>query len=140
MARFTLDQLQRGEHFAMLRDEGLTPGHLKTLAFLDADEARPMGAIAEGLAIDASQVTWLVDRLEERGFVERGALAGDRRVKTVALTPSGLAFRRKLLEHVYEPPPELVALDAATLEVLRAQLEKLPVPESGFFPGLGRAR
>jgi DNA-binding MarR family transcriptional regulator len=140
MARVTLARLQLGEHFRMLRDEGLTPGHLKTLVFLDGDDARPMGAIAEGLAIDASQVTWLVDRLEERGFVERGALTGDRRVKTVALTPSGLAFRRKLLEHVYEPPPELVALDAATLAALRAQLEQLPVPESEFFQGLGQAR
>ena len=28
-----------------------------------------MGAMADGLQCDASQVTWLVDRLEERGFV-----------------------------------------------------------------------
>ena len=68
MARFTLSQVQRGEHFELLREHGLTPGHLKALAILDADEPRPMGAMADGLQCDASQVTWLVDRLEERGL------------------------------------------------------------------------
>ena len=52
---------------------------MKVLGFLDEDEPRPMGAIAEGLNVDASQVTWLIDRLEERGFVERRMLPSDRR-------------------------------------------------------------
>ena len=126
MARFTLSQVQRGDQFELLREQGLTPGHLKALAILDADEPRPMGAMADGLRCDASQVTWLVDRLEERGFVERRALATDRRVKTVALTDDGAAFRARVLEHLYEPPKALLSLDAATLEALREHLERLP--------------
>ena len=136
MARFTIGQVQRGEHFRLLTQQGLTPGHLKALGFLDEDEPRPMGAIAEGLGVDASQVTWLVDRLEERGFVERRPLQNDRRVKTVALTPEGVAFRRELLEHLYEPPPELIALDAATLESLLRELGKLPEPEGSVWSDL----
>ncbi|HET6714789.1 MAG TPA: MarR family transcriptional regulator [Actinomycetota bacterium] len=133
MARFTIDHVQRGEHFRLLQEQGLTPGHLKALGFLDDDEPRPMGAIAEGLSIDASQVTWLVDRLEEHGFVERRTLPSDRRVKTVALTPKGVAFRRELLEHLSQPPAALTALDAATLGSLLHELEKLPEPEGSLW-------
>jgi DNA-binding MarR family transcriptional regulator len=129
MARLTFTHVQRGDHVAMLREQGLTPGHLKTLGMLDPDAPRPMGALADGMNVDASQVTWLVDRLEERGFVERRALPSDRRVKTVALTPSGVAFRRTLLEHLAQPPPELTALDAATLRRLLDDLSKIPAAD-----------
>ena len=136
MARFTLSQVQRGGQFELLREQGLTPGHLKALAILDADEPRPMGAMAEGLRCDASQVTWLVDRLEERGLVERRPLATDRRVKTVALTEQGVAFRARVLEHLYEPPEALLSLDADSLETLRAHLERLPDLDGDAWPGV----
>ncbi len=75
MARFTMEKFQRGEHLALLREHGLTPGHMKTLSILDPEQPRPMGVMADMMHCDASQVTWLVDRLEERGFVERRSLA-----------------------------------------------------------------
>ncbi len=37
-------------------------------------------------------VTRVVDRLEELGFVKRGAIGGDRRVRKVSITKEGLAF------------------------------------------------
>jgi len=140
MARFTLSQVQRGDQFELLREQGLTPGHLKALAILDADAPRPMGAMADGLRCDASQVTWLVDRLEERGFVERRSLATDRRVKTVALTDEGAAFRARVLEHLYEPPEALLSLDAASLESLREHLERLPESDGDTWLGSAAAR
>lgn len=140
MAGFTLGQVQRGGHFELLRQQGLTPGHLKALSVLDEEEPRPMGAMAEALQIDASQVTWLVDRLEERGFVERHTMPTDRRVKTVALTESGVAFRERILEHLHQPPDALLSLDADSLDVLRAQLEKLPSPSGAFWTGFAPRR
>jgi DNA-binding MarR family transcriptional regulator len=133
MARFTMDKFQRGEHLAILREHGLTPGHMKTLSVLDPDQPRPMGVIADRMHCDASQMTWLVDRLEERGLAERRTLAEDRRVKTIALTPAGIAFRTRLMELMFEPPPELMALDAAALESLRDTLEQLPMPPDGYW-------
>ena len=138
MARFTMEKFQRGEHLALLREHGLTPGHMKTLSILDPDQPRPMGVMADMMHCDASQVTWLVDRLEERGFVERRSLPTDRRVKTIALTPAGVAFRAELMEHMFEPPPELMEVDAATLESLREALERLPAPQDGYWYGLDR--
>jgi DNA-binding MarR family transcriptional regulator len=139
MARFTMEKFQRGEHLTMLREQGLTPGHMKILTILDPDDPRPMGVLAEIMNCDASQVTWLVDRLEEGNLVERHALSTDRRVKTIALTPQGVTFRARLMEHIFEPPPELMQVDAATLESLRDGLEKLPQPVDGFWFAVDRA-
>jgi DNA-binding MarR family transcriptional regulator len=132
MARFTMERIQSGEHFAMLRELGLTPGHLKVLAIIHPDEPRPMGVIAEIMRCDASQVTWLVDRLEERELVERRTMPTDRRVRTIALTPKGAEVRRLVLDKLFEPPDELVMLDAVTLETLRDHLRKLPIT-GGIF-------
>jgi DNA-binding MarR family transcriptional regulator len=133
MARFTMEKFQRGEHLAMLREHGLTPGHMKMLTMLDPAEPKPMGVMAEMMHCDASQVTWLVDRLEEPGFVERRTLPEDRRVKTIALTPSGVEFRRRVFDMMFEPPAELMQADAATLERLRGDLETLPMPAEDFW-------
>lgn len=123
MAEFTFARFNRGAHQAILREHGLTPGHLKALGVLDPHEPRPMRAMAEALNVDASMCTWLVDRLEERGFVERRSLPSDRRVKTVVLTSKGIRLRERLAEALYEPPPELLSLDASRLRALRGALQ-----------------
>ena len=110
----------------MSQELGLTPGHLKALFVLDPGEPRPMRAMADALACDASMVTWLVDRLEERGLVERQARPTDRRVKAVVLTERGIEIRERLLRAVHEPPAELRSLDTPSLLALREQLSKLP--------------
>jgi DNA-binding MarR family transcriptional regulator len=117
---------RKEEHLGVVRDLGLTPGHMKALFVLDLDEPRPMRALADALCCDASTVTWLVDSLEERGIVERRPLATDRRVKTVVLTPSGAKTKAELLERIYEPPELIRALTIEDLEALNAVLAKLP--------------
>jgi MarR family transcriptional regulator, organic hydroperoxide resistance regulator len=129
MAEFAFTKFQESEHVAILRDLGLTPGHMKALSMLDPDEPKPMRAMADALTCDASMVTWLVDRLEERGLVERRASPADRRVKTLVLTPLGIRTRERLAEALYTPPADLLAMDLASLEALRDELRKLPVPE-----------
>jgi DNA-binding MarR family transcriptional regulator len=110
------------------RDMGLTPGHMKALMVLQPGELRPMGALAEAMGCDASTCTWLVDRLEERGLVERRPSTTDRRVKAVVLTPAGVKMKQSVHERMYEPPPDLLALDRDSLEKLRTALRKLPQP------------
>jgi DNA-binding MarR family transcriptional regulator len=113
-------------HVAVSQELGLTPGHVKALLELQPGEPRSMGSIAEALHCDASNATWLVDRLEERALVERATVPTDRRVKTVVLTPLGVQTRAAVIERLQEPPDELVALDREDLEQLRAALAKLP--------------
>jgi DNA-binding MarR family transcriptional regulator len=110
------------------REMGLTPGHMKALMVLQPGELRPMGALADAMGCDASTCTWLVDRLEERGLVERRPSTTDRRVKAVVLTPAGIEAKGTVHERMYEPPPDLLGLDRASLEKLRSALRKLPRP------------
>ena len=133
MAGYTTAHFQDRARQAPLRELGLTPGHLKALAALDPDEPRPMRALADALACDASMVTMMADRLEERGLVERRMLPTDRRVKTLILTPLGIETRRRLAEAMSEPPENLMDLDAASLSALRRALVRLPTPARPFW-------
>ena len=126
MRDFSWASTQRGPHFAILKELGLTPGHLKVLGSLQPDVPRPMGALADACACDASMATWLVDRLEDRGLVVRHMLPTDRRVKTVGLTPLGVETKERLFAHMDEPPPDLLSMQVESLEVLRRELAKLP--------------
>ena len=121
---------QFGHTSGVLQQLGLTPGHMKALLMLEPGEPRPMGSLAQQFACDASTITWLVDRLEERGLVERGGLASDRRVKTVALTDLGVETKAELERRLYEPPPELCTVDAHLLEELHDVLIKLAEPSA----------
>jgi DNA-binding MarR family transcriptional regulator len=105
---------------------GLTPGDARALASLEAGEGRPMGTLAEEWACDASNATWMVDRLEERGLAERRSSPTDRRVKLVVLTALGRKTRAAIMEGMYEPPPELLRMDQADLAALREALARLP--------------
>jgi DNA-binding MarR family transcriptional regulator len=116
---------QFGQASGVLQGLGLTPGHMKLLMQLDDGEGRAMGSLAQSFRCDASTMTWLVDRLEERGLVERRMLASDRRVKAVALTPLGVQTKAELMDRLYRPPEALLAVDRVSLEGLRGALSKI---------------
>jgi DNA-binding MarR family transcriptional regulator len=116
---FMRTSVQRGRVLARM---GLTPNDSRALSALDVPGGRTMRSLADEWGCDASNATWIVDRLEKRGFAERRTVAGDRRVKLVVLTPAGTKARQKILEGMYEAPPELVDLPRASLEVLRKAL------------------
>ena len=116
---------QFGRATGMLQPLGLTPGHVKLLMKLEEGEGQSMGSLAQSFHCDASTMTWLVDRLEERGLVERRMLPSDRRIKAVALTPQGAVTKAELMERLFEPPKELLVLERDTLERLEEALTRI---------------
>jgi DNA-binding MarR family transcriptional regulator len=78
-----------------------------------------MSQLAGTLLCDNSNVTGIIDRLEERGLVERRPSPGDRRVKLIVLTPAGERMRRKVEKVMLEPPAWLAGLDASDQRSLR---------------------
>jgi DNA-binding MarR family transcriptional regulator len=64
-----------------------------------------MRSLADEWECDASNATWIVDRLERSGLAERRTVARDRRVKLVVLTPKGAETKRELMEEFHSPPP-----------------------------------
>jgi DNA-binding MarR family transcriptional regulator len=117
---------QRDRFFAVLAEFGLTPGDLRVLGVLDLERPRPMGSLAHAWDCDPSNVTWMVDRLEERGLVERQVNPSDRRAKTVALTALGARTKADLFARLHHPPNELLNLDRKTLQALNTSLANLP--------------
>jgi DNA-binding MarR family transcriptional regulator len=117
---------QRDRFMGVMQEFDLTPGDFRALASLDEDTPRPMGALAQSWQCDASNATWMVDRLEQRGLVERRGVPADRRVKAVALTAKGVETRGRVFRRLHEPPPEFLALDRATLLQLRDACVQLP--------------
>jgi DNA-binding MarR family transcriptional regulator len=109
-----------------LADLELSFGDMRALMVLDAERPRPMHSLAESWACDASNATWMVDRLEQRGLVERRMLPTDRRVKAVVLTAQGVEKKIRLLERLSSPPADLLALSSSDLEAMRDALTKLP--------------
>jgi DNA-binding MarR family transcriptional regulator len=126
LARFFFETAQHRSR--IIGEHGLTPNDAKALHLLDEDEGKTMSALADTWMCDASNATWIVDRLEERGLAERRPLSGDRRVKLVVLTRRGAQVKRILMDALFEPPPELLSLDRADLEAVRGAVAKLPLP------------
>lgn len=105
---------------------GLTPNDSRALSTLSQEDGRTMSSLADEWRCDASNATWIVDRLERAGLAVRRDQPNDRRVKLVLLTAKGARLKAELMEAFYAPPAELLALDAADLTTLQRLLERLP--------------
>jgi DNA-binding MarR family transcriptional regulator len=99
---------------------GIGPRQAHLLRLLD--EPQPMRKLAGLLRCDPSNITGMVDRLEEHGLVERRADPADRRVKLLALTPEGRGVRDEFRDRMLEPPAEIAALPPAQQRALRDAL------------------
>ena len=61
----------RSQREAVLERLELTPNDARTLTTLDAKQGRTMRSLADEWGCDASNATFMVDRLERRAFVGR---------------------------------------------------------------------
>ncbi len=116
---FRLFGLMRAHFEGICREFGLTPVQGRTLTELEPGERRPMGWLAGRLGNDASNITGIVDRLEERGLLERVAREGDRRVKALSVTAEGKELREALIARLKEAPTPITGLsdeDRRTLQ------------------------
>jgi DNA-binding MarR family transcriptional regulator len=90
---------------------GVSMAQLNILYILRRNGEMPMSRLAEVLNVSLSNATGLIDRMEERGFIERTRVPEDRRIVMVRLTADG----QRLLEDQ----------DAMSEELLRRVLDRL---------------
>src|SRR6266699_742017 len=82
----------------LMRLFGLTVTQYWALVHLEDGEGRSLSELANLLICDKSNVTSIVDKLEECGLAERRrGKAGDRRYIRVVLTPQGQQLRNILI-------------------------------------------
>ena len=101
---------------------GLSQVQCHVLHLMEPEQPVPMSRLAEVLSCDASNVTGLIDRLEARGYVQRRPSPGDRRVKVLALTPTGARVREQMLAHMTVQPMPLSAEERRALVKLLERL------------------
>src|SRR5712691_10493301 len=112
--------LDEGER-QLMRQFGLTVTQYWALVHLKDAEGRSLSELANLLICDKSNVTSIVDKLEETGLAERKrGKAGDRRYTRVVLTTQGRQLREKLIAaHDHMVETRLLALKSHDLQQLR---------------------
>src|SRR5690242_16869787 len=115
---------QRSRVSKIAGEVGLAPRQMHLLRHLEPGEPLPMSRVACALRCDPSNVTGIVDRLEERGLIERRADPDDRRVKMLVLTREGVRLRKRIRALWLEPPEGIAGLPAADQRALRDILSR----------------
>lgn len=94
---------------------GISMTHFHVLTLLRHHDAMPMGRLAEILDASMSSATGIIDRMEERGLVERTRVPDDRRVVLVRPTQTGL----DLVDEVELVKSDIMAAALARLDAAR---------------------
>lgn len=84
-----------------LKDTGLTLGQPKVLDYLKDHDGASQKEIAAGCIIEAGSLTSILNRMEEKGLIERKMLNGNRRTFHIFMTESGKK-KQKLVEETFE--------------------------------------
>jgi DNA-binding MarR family transcriptional regulator len=86
----------------------LSPSQFNVLNLLyEQPEGMSQIELSRALLVHRSNVTGLVDRLEERELVVRRETPGDRRSYQVVLTPKGLRLMREIVPQYYKATEEV---------------------------------
>ena len=91
--------------------QGISMTQLHVMHLLERHGEMAMSRLSDMLGVSMSNATGLIDRVEERGFVERIGVPSDRRIVLVRITPGG----RQVLDEV----------EAIREETLRSVLDRL---------------
>jgi DNA-binding MarR family transcriptional regulator len=117
-------QARLESHFTRLAAEyGLSATQAKVLLQLQPEGAVTMRSLANQLEYDPSNLTGVIDRLEERGAVRRQPHPQDRRVKGLLLTDAGTQLRLAFWERLTGRSGPLGTLSSGDLAVFRTLLQ-----------------
>ena len=97
-----------------LADTGLTLGQPKVLDYLKDHDGASQREIAAGCLIEAGSLTSILNRMEEKGLIERKMLNGNRRTFHIFMTESGKK-NQKFVEEAFKKI-EKTALNGISVE------------------------
>jgi DNA-binding MarR family transcriptional regulator len=121
-----LGDASRRRFLRALQPEGLHPRHFGVMTIVATQPGLSQQQLQERTGIDPSSMVAVIDELEARGFAERRAHPGDRRVRAIYLTEAGEAALKRAREVAGELQRELLApLEPAERRTLVQLLQKL---------------
>ena len=119
-------QLISSEFHAVVRRQGLAVSEWRILATLADSAPMSIGRLARIALAKQPTVTRLLDRMQEKGHVERTAHGSDRRVTLVGITPAGRRLVDRLIVLAREHEDRVLApFGLARAEALKATLRRI---------------
>ena len=88
----------RREVFQRLKGSGLTSGQPKILDYLGNHDGASQKEIAKGCHIEPASLTTVLHGMEEKGFIQRRSLHGDRRTSHIFMTDKGRGLQQQVAE------------------------------------------
>lgn len=121
----TYDHLQT-QVATLLQTHNMTVPQFEVLSTLKAAECTNQQELAQRLQVTKGNLVGLIDRLTERGWVERVQVPGDRRVNRVRITESGREmFKKAFPEQLGVVEKMMADLDETEMDTLQGILKKL---------------
>ncbi len=104
-------------HYAerTITEHGLCLSDFMVLEVLLHKGRLPISVIGEKVLLTSASMTAAIDRVEQRGFVQRLTCNSDRRIRYIELTPAGRSFISELYAR-HEQDLEYLAADLSTAE------------------------
>ncbi len=125
----TYDHLQ-AQVASLLQRHNLTVPQFEVLSTLAVADCTNQQELAARLQVTKGNLVGLIDRLTERGWVERLQVPGDRRVNKVRITDGGKeVLKTAFPEQVGAVETMMSGLQEAELDTLRGLLKKLVVTD-----------
>lgn len=121
-------EVQLNQLTQLLRPHGLSPAQYNVLRILRGagEQGLPCGEIATRMISRDPDITRLIDRMEQRGWVARNRSVQDRRVVTVTVQQQALAMLAALDEPVADlHRVQFAVFDANRIATLISLLEVL---------------
>ena len=112
--RATMTQLKCASSERLLR-LGVSMAQVHILYTVQRSGEMTMSRLAEVLNVSLSSATGLIDRIEERGFIERNRVPTDRRIVLIRVTAAGEQMLREV--------------DGVTEALVRSVLGRLPAAQ-----------
>ncbi|WNF39017.1 MarR family transcriptional regulator [Bacillaceae bacterium IKA-2] len=109
-----------------IKSYGLNPTEFAVLELIYNKGDQPIQKIGEKVLIASSSITYVVDKLEKKNFLERKSCPKDRRITYAAITAEGTTLMNEIFPKHREGIHEIFAgLDSAEKEFMTQQLKKL---------------
>lgn len=121
---------------AELKDYDISPGRFGVLVLIAANPGMTQSQLAYATQLDRSTMVAVIDRLEERGLVERRPSPTDRRSNALVLTAAGekllKQLKRRVKQHEARIAATMTPAETAKLVELLGRIRNRLQPAAGL--------
>jgi DNA-binding MarR family transcriptional regulator len=121
---------QKQEVAVRLSQLGVSSLQARALQHIEASTALTTKQLAAALGTEPSNLTVVIDHLEEAGLIERIVPMYDRRAKQLKLTPVGIAMHKRIESEAFAGLTVFKRLSRAERSQLARLLDLLAHPQS----------